>query len=218
MRWEHLSAISAVFGRRYATPTDGIVAENLGRGRAALELKSLFSALVQPTQSWSQRQVAPKTHFSFRDRWRVDGRIEDVAETLLNTDAISSGWPQLAGVKINGAGHDDGTGRKFAARASGFLPYELAIDFRVVRVRFPEEFVVELKGDLCGHGGGRLSQDGKYVAIDFDLTVRIARPMLHLLSLVVRPALCAQHRWVMQQGELGLRKTMESRQRMGADV
>src|SRR6185436_12233449 len=128
---------------------------------------------------------------------------------------VSCWWPQLAGVTVSGMGNGDGVGRRFATRASGFLPYELAIDFCIVRVKFPEEFRVELKGDLNGHGGGRLSQNGPDVAIDFDLTVRVTRPLLHVLSIVARPALYAQHRWVMRQGELGLRKTIESRQRLG---
>jgi hypothetical protein len=204
--------------RPCANPMDGTIAEPLVRGWAAVELKSPRSRSFETMHSWLARGLSENGHFSFRDRWKVDGQVEDVAQTLLNTEAMSSWWPQLAFLKVAGAGHIDGSGRIFAAQASGFMPYKLTIAFRVVRVRFPEEFAVELKGDLCGHGGGRLRQDGTSVAIDFDLKVRVARPMLRVLSLLARPALCAQHRWVMRQGELGLRKKLESQHRMGADL
>jgi hypothetical protein len=68
---------------------------------------------------------------------------------LLDTDAISCWWPHLAGVSEASAGCTDGTGRTFAARAAGFLPYELAIDFRVVQAQFPEQFSVRLTGDFA---------------------------------------------------------------------
>jgi hypothetical protein len=194
-----------------------MVAGLFGAGRAAVELKNLLFKGSRHTAGRLQQRPAAGSEFSFHDHWEVEGRIEYVAQMLLDTDAISCWWPQLAGVTVDSAGCSDGSGRKFAARASGFLPYELAIDFRVVRVRFPERFSVELTGDLCGHGGGRLKQIDSRVAIDFELTVSVARPILHFLSLLARPALYAQHRWVMRQGELGLRKTMESRQRIGAE-
>jgi len=213
-------SLTAAFPPRLLTvglTNDGVVAEAAGRGLATVELKSHLSPGSRQIPGWWPRQPAAGSEFSFRDRWEVDGQIEDVAQTLLDTDAISCWWPQLAGVTVASAGGSNGTGRKFAARAIGFLPYELAIDFRVVGVRFPEQFRVELGGDLCGHGGGRLRQVGSRVEINFDLTVRAARPILNVLSFVARPALYAQHRWVMRQGELGLRKTMASRQRIGAE-
>jgi hypothetical protein len=213
------SVTAAVGSAAIATAlySDGIVVESSGSRAAAVELKNLVSKGNRQAAGWLQRRPTAGSEFSFRDHWEVDGRMEDVAQMLLDTDAISCWWPQLAGVTVGATGCSDGMGRKFAARASGFLPYELAIDFRVVRVRFPERFSVELAGDLCGYGGGRLKQVGSRVAIDFELTVCVARPVLHFLLWVARPALYAQHRWVMRQGEMGLRKTMESRQRIGAD-
>jgi hypothetical protein len=201
-----------------APRTDGLVAETLSGRAAPVELKSFLGGQIGQSHNWLKQQLRGNTHFRFYDRWQVDGHIEEVARTLLNTEAISRWWPQLACLKVSHSGDHVGAGRTFVARASGFLPYKLAIDFRVMRVRFPEEFSVELTGDLCGYGGGRLRQAGPRVDIDFNLTVRVTRPILHVLSLVARPALCAQHRWVMQQGERGLRKTMRSRERIGADA
>ena len=217
MRHGVSSVASTWVEHAFALPGDGMLAERAGGRWTTIELKSLLSGRLEPRQHRFPRREAASTHFSFRDRWQVNGQIEEVAQTLLKTEGISTWWPQLAGMKVASSGNEVGAGRTFVARASGFLPYELAIDFRVIQVCFPEKFSVEITGDLCGHGGGQLRQTGPRVAIDFDLTVRVNRPILRFLSLLARPALCAQHRWVMRQGELGLRKTMEGCERVGAN-
>ncbi len=206
---------SSAWTRLTAGNADCHVALLPSRQPAPWEVKTVAPLASRGQGSWLWRRLAATSEFSFHDRWEVDGSIEDVAGLFLNTAAISQWWPQLAGVSVGDSGRADGGARSFGARASGFLPYELALDFRVVRVRFPEQFSVELSGDLCGHGAGSLCQNGSRVAIDFDLSVRVARPILHVLSLVARPALSAQHRWVMRQGERGLRNTLSLRKTNG---
>src|SRR5688572_14617275 len=166
--------------------------------------------------AWVRRRLRKTSEYSFRDRWRVDGAIQDVADLFLNTAEIADWWPQFSCVAIAEAGSPDGATRSFGARANGFLPYALVLDFRVTRVQFPQQFSVEVSGDLRGHGGGKLRQTGRHVEIDFDLTICAVRPLLHVLSLVARPALVAQHRWVMRQGERGLQNVLANRQSMGA--
>ena len=97
--------------------------------------------------------------------------------------------------------------------AAGFLPYTLKLDFHVVRVCFPRQFEVEVAGDLLGKGRGRLQQLDDQVAIDFELAVEVTRPLLRILSLLVRPVIFAQHRWVMNQGQIGLNSVL--RQQIG---
>jgi len=67
---------------------------------------------------------------------------------------------------------------------------------------------VELTGDLEGSGGGDLRQLGDRTSIDLHLTIRVRRPLLQVLSFLVRPLLRLQHYWVMRQGELGLRREL----------
>src|SRR5437868_5405253 len=95
MRNDSLSVnfIAGLFGG--GVRHDGIVAESFGRGVAAIELTKLVSKNSQRLAGWPQKQPSAGSEFSFRDRWEVHGRIEDVAQTLLNTDAISCWWPQL---------------------------------------------------------------------------------------------------------------------------
>jgi hypothetical protein len=156
------------------------------------------------------------SEYSFIDRWRIDGAIEDVAHLLLNTATLSEWWPQISQVIVADRGNTDGTSRSFAARTFGFMPYTLAVRFHVVEVEFPERFSVEISGDLQGHGGGTLRQDGRTVAVDFQSTIRVARPALQVLSLVARPAMFANHCWLMRRGEIGLQRVLDRRQAIGA--
>lgn len=156
------------------------------------------------------RSADPR-RFTFRDSWRAVGTIEQAAALFLDTTALSRWWPQLMGVRLEATGGSDGAQRTFRSRVRGFLPYELDLDFRVVDVEFPRRFAVELTGDLQGQGGGVLRQEGPEVAIDFDLTLTVARPLLRVLSFIGRPLLAAQHRWVMLQGERGLTSELSRR-------
>jgi hypothetical protein len=158
----------------------------------------------------------PATEYSFRDRWQVEGTIDEVAGLLQQTAALTQWWPQLAKVSVEQTGDADGHSRLFKTRMHGFLPYVLDVQFRVVHVEFPRRFAVELTGDLCGRGSGVLAQDGPGVTIDFELTLRVERPVLIVFSLVARPALLAQHRWVMQQGERGLQSALSRRPALAA--
>lgn len=146
--------------------------------------------------------------YTFRDRWSVGADIERVSELFLDTTMIPRWWPQLSNVSVVHGGDRLGHRRAFRSRVKGFLPYELEVGFRIVEVQFPWRFQVELTGDLQGSGGGSLEQIGNETSIDLHLTIRVERPLLQVLSFLVRPLLRAQHNWVMRQGELGLRRLL----------
>ncbi len=162
------------------------------------------------------RRWASCREYAFRDHWRVPGSVERVSELFLDTAQIPQWWPQLSGVRLLTDGDHVGQRRAFRSRVKGFLPYELEVGFQIVEVQFPWRFRVELLGDLQGSGGGDLRQVGEETSIDLHLTIRVARPLLQVLSFLVRPLLRAQHNWVMRQGELGLRRALaESHDTLG---
>jgi hypothetical protein len=158
---------------------------------------------------WLHRFWSVNSEFLFHDRWRLKGRQDDVARALLDTATMSQWWPQISRISIDRGGRDDGARRAFAARTFGFMPYVLAVQFHVVEVEFPNRFSVEIEGDLQGHGGGTLRQEGAHVAVDFESRIRVARRDLRWLSLVARPAMYANHCWLMRQGEIGLQRALD---------
>lgn len=152
------------------------------------------------------------SEYSFIDRWKVVGNVNEVAEMLLNTASMSNWWPQISRIVVAESGKTDGAERSFAAKTFGFMPYTLAVWFHIVDVSFPEQFSVEISGDLQGHGGGVLRQVGRHVTVDFHSTIRVARPALLALSLIARPAMYANHCWLMRQGEIGMQEMLNWRQ------
>jgi hypothetical protein len=167
---------------------------------------------------WLSGTLGAAREYTFADTWRVAGALDQVAEVLLDTATLAQWWPQLVTIELSNAGDSRGLARKFASRARGFLPYVLNLEFQVVGVEFPNRFAVELAGDLQGQGGGSLRQEGAEVAIDLHLSISVARPLLGVLSVLARPLLCAQHRWVMRQGERGLARELSRRRAFGGMV
>lgn len=151
------------------------------------------------------------THYAFSDRWRVSGSVEQVADVLLDTLSISEWWPQLALAEVCEPGYEDGLHRRFRSRARGFMPYVLDLEFRVIHVQFPKEFVVEVTGALAGRGRGLLSDESGTVRIDFELQVGVQPWWLRCLSYLLRPLLVLQHRWVMRQGQHGIVRELSRR-------
>jgi hypothetical protein len=171
---------------------------------------------ASPRTSWLLRGLSAMSEYSFIDRWRVEGSQDEVAEMLLNTATMSDWWPQISRIVVADGGDVDGARRSFAAKTFGFMPYTLDVRFSIVDVIFPERFSVEISGDLQGRGGGILRQVGRHVAVDFHSTIRVARPALKALSLFARPAMYANHCWLMRQGEMGLQRVLSRRQPLRA--
>ncbi len=169
---------------------------------------SLLDRLAARFREWVQRPI----EYSFTDHWRAEGTIEQISNVLLDTGALSRWWPQLMAVDVLEWGGARGEQRTFRSRLKGFLPYQLQVGFQVEMVQFPHQFAVQLLGDLQGQGGGRLRQEGREVAIELYLTISATRPLLRVLSYLMRPLLEAQHNWVMRQGQQGLCREIARRQ------
>jgi hypothetical protein len=158
------------------------------------------------------RRLKACSEYSFNDQWRVEGAVEDVAELFFDTQGLGQWWPQLSGIVIENPGDESAAERTGATQARGFMPYVLQLDFHVLRADFPREFAVAISGDFRGQGSCRFRQEARYVLIDMDLNICVTRPLLRVLSVVARPILVAQHHYVMQRGEIGLRRALARRQ------
>ena len=155
-------------------------------------LRRMFACKLLPSRAYE---------FIFLDCWCVAGSIDEVAPLIFDTPNISRWWPQAAQVSVSDTGDMDGRNRIGNSRLKGFLPYELDVAFRVVEVRYPHSFRLELYGDLQGVGGGELREVGAMTKLDWHLSVRVRRPILRVLAFLARPLLHMQHNWVMRQGE-----------------
>jgi hypothetical protein len=69
----------------------------------------------------------------------------------------------------------------------------------------PGSLVIEAKGDLNGRGIWTLMPDGDWTNITYDWRVSADKPIVKLLSPVLKPLFKSSHDWIMDKGEKSLR-------------
>lgn len=153
------------------------------------------------------------TFYEFQTRWRVRATCEEVTEVLSDALALPRWWPSVyLDVKELAPGDPEtGIGREISLFTKGWLPYTLRWSFTVVENRRPHGFSLIPHGDFEGRGDWHLEQDGDWCDVTYDWRIEVQKPLLRLLSPVMKPVLAANHRWAMARGEESLRLELERR-------
>jgi hypothetical protein len=143
--------------------------------------------------------------YRFLTRWRVLGSPEEVFAILSDARELPRWWPAvyLRAEELE-AGGADGVGRRLRVHTKGWLPYKLDWEFRVTDARRPLGFAIVAVGDLAGRGEWTLTPDGSWTAVAYDWRIRAEKPLLRLLTPLLRPLLEFNHRWAMARGEESL--------------
>lgn len=143
--------------------------------------------------------------YRFVSRWSVLGTPEEIFDVLADPLELSRWWPSVyLDVEPIAAGDDLGVGRRVRIHSRGFLPYTLDWELRVTASDRPRGFTVEAAGDLAGRGVWAFEPAGVRTLAAFDWRVRAEKPLLRVLSPLLRPLLAANHRWAMRRGEESL--------------
>ncbi|MFO7537672.1 MAG: polyketide cyclase [Chloroflexota bacterium] len=143
--------------------------------------------------------------YHFVTHWRVPGTVEEVAEILSDATDLPRWWPAVyLDVEETKPGDEDGIGKEVSLYTRGWLPYTLRWQFRVIESDYPHSFALESWGDFVGRGEWRLRQNGRFVDVTYDWRIQAEKPLLRLLSFLLRPIFAANHRWAMARGEESL--------------
>jgi len=147
--------------------------------------------------------------YHFITRWRVRSTVAEVLEILDDAEDLARWWPSVyLHVKKGADGMVD-------LVTKGWLPYTIRWKFRVTERR-PDGFTIEAFGDFVGRGEWHLTQDGADVEIIYDWRIKAEKPMLRILSPILKPIFGANHRWAMRKGEESLK--LELARRRGESV
>ena len=146
------------------------------------------------------------TDYHFVTCWRVEATCGEVADVLGDPLALVRWWPSvyLAVDELRPA-DARGLGRRVRLHTKGWLPYTLTWEFEVVESRYPHGFTIVANGDFDGRGVWTLTQDGRFVDIEYDWRIRAEKPLLRRLSFLLKPVFEANHRWAMARGDESLR-------------
>lgn len=150
--------------------------------------------------------------YHFITTWRVRGTSGQVADVLRDPLDLPRWWPAVyLSVEELTSPDDRGLNQRIRLRTKGWLPYTLVWEFVTTESRYPERFAIEAFGDFVGRGVWTITQDDEFVNVEFDWRIRAEKPLLQMLTPVMRPLLEANHRWAMQQGEASLNLELERR-------
>ena len=140
--------------------------------------------------------------YVFVDEWDVDAPPESVFEALADAGTYPTWWtPIYREVDTDGPPAVGCASRqKFKAR----LPYALSTVSTIARLEPPHEFEVHVTGDLRGTGVWTLSQVEGKVHVRFDWRVHADRPLLRILTPVLRPLFRWNHNVAIKRAMVGL--------------
>lgn len=148
----------------------------------------------------------PDNAYHFIDRWRVEGDLKEVADILEDANNLPRWWGSTYfEVKEIEPGEEHGIGKLISLHAGGWLPYTLRINFRTIESRYPHGFSMNASGDLEGKGIWTFEQDGPFVNITYDWTIKANKPIIEKLSFLLKPIFRSNHNWTMKRGEESLK-------------
>ena len=146
---------------------------------------------------------AASHEYLFVDEWDVAAPAEAVFGALADGRSYPEWWrPVYLEVEVDG---EPEVGKVARQRFKGRLPYHLRTESRIVAYDPPRSLSVDVEGDLRGHGKWTLTgmADGG-THVRFDWQVFADRPLLRVLTPVLRPAFRWNHNWAIRRAMEGL--------------
>ena len=139
--------------------------------------------------------------YHFITTWRVTATLAEVNDLIGNPPDLARWWPAvyLQATELQ-AGDAHGLGRVVDLHTTGWLPYTLRWQFRVIESPYPYGFTLEAWGDFVGRGIWTFEPDGEYVNITYDWKIRADKPLLRYFSFIMKPIFSANHHWAMRKG------------------
>jgi hypothetical protein len=140
------------------------------------------------------------TEYRFTDSWETPARHDRVRDVLLDLEGYVDWWPQVRAVAS--LGPDDAL-----VVCRSLLPYDLELALHAEE-REPESLRVAIDGPIRGFAHWRLTPTGRGTRLDFEQRVRAVTRTFRWASYVAKPALSANHTWMMRGAERGLRRAL----------
>jgi hypothetical protein len=140
--------------------------------------------------------------YHFITHWRMNANCWEISDILGDAEGLAR-WCSAVylEVKIIKPGDAKGVGKVVDLYTKGRLPYRLRWKFRVVENNEPYGFVIEAFGDFVGRGIWTFEQDGEWVNIRYDWDIIAEKPLLKILSWLLKPIFSWNHHWAMNQAE-----------------
>ena len=149
------------------------------------------------------------SEYVFIDEWDVAAPQEAVFDALADARTYPEWWrPVYISVESDGAPE---VGRASRQEFKGQLPYHLKTTSTIASIDRPHGFEVDVVGDLTGKGVWTLTPKDGGVHVHFDWRVIADRPLLRILTPLLRPLFRWNHNWSIKRAIEGLEPYARSR-------
>jgi uncharacterized protein YndB with AHSA1/START domain len=138
--------------------------------------------------------------YRFLDRWIVPFPIDAVYDAVGEPARYPEWWHDVF-LAADGDFGPPKPGKRTNVLARGFLPYRLRFTLECVAADRPTRIRSVLTGDFEGSGEWRLFDDGSSTRAELDWRPTVNKPVVRLLTPVLRPVFRANHTWTMRRGQ-----------------
>jgi uncharacterized protein YndB with AHSA1/START domain/mannose-6-phosphate isomerase-like protein (cupin superfamily) len=198
---EFLRRLASVKMNRFGYPglvdAAGIVRDFGSEGPAAKPSVAVQNALSRVVLAVASRE------YLFVDEWDVAAPREAVYRAISDGRTYPQWWKPVY-ISVDADGEPE-VGKESRQHFKGRLPYHLHTRSRITRLEPPHIIEADVDGDLRGHGKWTLTEtaDGG-THVRFDWQVFADKPLLRLLTPILRPAFRWNHAWAIARAREGL--------------
>jgi hypothetical protein len=160
----------------------------------------------------------PANLYHFEDHWYVPFPMVDVWEVLSDAQKYPEWWKRvyLSAETLDGI-RTPRVGGRVAVVAKGWLPYKLRFTIETTRLEKPELIEFKVWGDFetdLSRWVLRSSGSGTDVILDWNPVVE--KPIVKLLSPVLKPLFRWNHAWTMKVGQEQIIGYIQNKRSMAA--
>jgi uncharacterized protein YndB with AHSA1/START domain len=146
--------------------------------------------------------------YHFEDHWRVPYPAEQVWDVLARPEDYPLWW---RGVYLS-AMRLDADGRRVAVVARGLLPYKLRFTIESLKQEKPRLIEFRASGDFVTDVSRWIvTPAGDCSLVTLEWNPRVEKPLVKVLSPVLKPVFRWNHEWTMKRGERQIAEYLRSR-------
>jgi hypothetical protein len=158
----------------------------------------------------------PSRAYQFVEHWTIpDFTPPEVYEVISDPRLLPQWWKgvYLVTEPLDGQWASPRVGGRTRAVARGFLPYKLHFVLESTVLERGRVVEVRIQGDLDGTWRATLSVHGRGTRVDIEERVVANKPLIRVLSPLLKPLFAWNHFWTTPRGEAGLRAYLAERRR-----
>jgi uncharacterized protein YndB with AHSA1/START domain/mannose-6-phosphate isomerase-like protein (cupin superfamily) len=140
--------------------------------------------------------------YKFVDEWDVAAPPEAVFDAISDARTYPTWWSPVY-IDVDAEG-EAALGKTSRQHFKGRLPYHLHTESTIVRLEPPHVVEADVVGDLSGHGKWTLTPTATGTHVRFDWEVFADKPLLRILTPLLKPAFRWNHNWAIARAREGL--------------